>query len=273
MPKPRSQLQSYEHFVEYLLREDWAALMSATHNFTAKLAALTSRLTTIGLKNPSCPTFAHMAAVMLIACQHTNHEVGQPTSELLQRYLAMVKAAWRKQSTKTPCSNRLDSLPSSHLVCRQRHPGEYAIMFPEGDASTCPPSIPWSQVQLVASLIKLRNGVSTCVGSTGTPSAAQAPLPLAYYPHHAAAPPMLAIADRSYASDAASASSAGAGAGAVAADARCVQIAQVWLGFVYAACLAHVRACSTVIKSEWRSAYATRRFSQSVGRLRGDLVV
>ena len=229
MPQPRAQLQSYEYFGEHLLHADWVALLSQSHNFHAKWATLAARLEVMVLGNPSCPTFGMIAATMILACQHSGHEVASPMADLLQRYLKMVKSAWRASASKPPGPNRLNRLPASTLMLYRQYPSAYALMFPAGDASTCAPLIPWSQVNVVASLIKLRGGTSA--DTSGRTIAAQAPLPIAFYPHAApaAAPqPLLPITDQLHASAVASACSAGASAGAVAADACGVDIPQVW---------------------------------------------
>ncbi|MCP4444173.1 MAG: hypothetical protein GY811_02350 [Myxococcales bacterium] len=152
------KLQNYEGFIEFLTPQLWEFVLSPHSGFTAKMAAFSEHLGALGLRHPSCPTAANMAAFLLLVCKQTGVETGEITRELLQSYLATVKSSFKNLvATMPPPRDGIQALPITPGRLQSQYPITYVDAFPPGVGATAPQINPVEMVT-IAKLINLRAG-------------------------------------------------------------------------------------------------------------------
>ena len=169
----RAKLQSYELLIEFLPRGLWETMVSSEFDFHSKLGAFMEHLGLLGLRNPSCPTFAVIASVLQLCIVRAGGDPSTLSRHVLGAQCDNIKSAWRR-TRRQPPRDVILRMPISVQEFKRLYPATYVEAFPDEGVGPvqCPLSV--LEVQQVAKSIPLR-GCKDQVGAFMQYGTTQAP--------------------------------------------------------------------------------------------------
>jgi len=161
--------QAWHNFASLLPADVWAVLCDPAKDVNQKCNTLIRFLRTLGLRQPSEPTFARMAGLMAVAC--SGAQARDHTPDQMKDLYDHVKAVWKGTPRGPDPPEYITDLPESAFAFQAQYPTTFGIAFSAESPPTAP-QLCMVDVCSCAARVAMRKRGGGIGGYGGTPQRA-----------------------------------------------------------------------------------------------------
>jgi len=160
----RAKQQNFEMICSYLTEQHWQTLLCDTVDFSVKLQTVAGHCQALGLRSPTEPTAAMVAALLMVCCE------GPTKARCLQPQYARdvflhTKASLKPHRTVPPHIETVPGLPADVAQFRETCPLTWKAVFSEAKPTTC--KLPLPEIVAVSQHFHMRIRKSTSMSQIG----------------------------------------------------------------------------------------------------------